>query len=157
MSETPAKPTKKRTVEQQLADKIAINPVTSCHIWKGARSGKDLYPILASQGNGKKPVYVHRLLWERKHGEIPQGRCSDGSHRMEIHHACESANQCTNVDHMVLLTSKQHFAIHRAMRACQPKRPRTGKYSRKKPVQPDLNEHSSPYVDMRVPAQDVTA
>lgn len=136
MSETPTKqkPVKK-SVDQQLEDKIIVNPTTACHIWTGARSGKDRYPILASQDDAKKPVYVHRLLWERKHGSIPQGRCEDGSHRMEIHHACQSGNQCTNVEHMVLLTSKQHAAIHRAMRACQPKKKQTGKYSgRKKPA-----------------------
>jgi hypothetical protein len=43
--------------------------------------------------------YAHRVAWERERGPIPD--------EMTIHHVCEN-RRCVNVDHMELLTRREH-------------------------------------------------
>lgn len=69
----------------------------SCELWTGT---------LCKQGYGRikmgdKMVSVHRLIWEREHGEIPDG--------MEIDHICHRRN-CMVVEHMRLATRAQQNA-----------------------------------------------
>jgi hypothetical protein len=59
---------------------------------------------------GKGTCYlVHRLAWEDAYGEIPAG--------MEIHHECEN-KLCVNVDHMRLITRREHNLITHGKERC---------------------------------------
>lgn len=51
-------------------------------------------------GSGRKPlIFYHRLVWELQYGEIPDG--------YEIDHKCRN-RACCNIDHLQMLTGKQH-------------------------------------------------
>lgn len=75
--------------------------MTECVI--GPNIGKNGYARLPG---GKRGVhlYAHRVAWELEHGEIPKG--------MHLHHTCENS-ACVNVEHLELLTPKEHRAKHR--------------------------------------------
>lgn len=75
--------------EEQILSLIKINPDTGCHEYQGK---------VSNFGHGKafdkgKPVWVHRWMWERKRGPIPDG--------MLVRHLCSNA-KCCNVEHLAL-------------------------------------------------------
>jgi hypothetical protein len=56
----------------------------------------------------RRPVYAHRLAWERANGPIPDGA--------QVHHRCGN-RACVNVAHLELLdSSAAHHAVHVATR-----------------------------------------
>jgi len=62
-----------------------------CHRWTGARD-RDGY------GRAGKDL-AHRRAWEDAVGPIPPG--------MQLHHTC-SARDCVFVDHLMLISAKEH-------------------------------------------------
>jgi|SRR5215471_925199 len=72
---------------------------TPCVI-EGSPSGNGYMQIRV---DGKQ-VYAHRLAWTRTHGEIPAG--------MHVHHRCGD-KRCSAVEHLELLTPKEHYALNR--------------------------------------------
>jgi hypothetical protein len=76
---------------------------TPCISWTGptiARGYGRAY--VASSGYGAKDardVLAHVLAWEQEHGSVPKG--------LVVHHRCEN-KLCVNVEHMELLTRKDH-------------------------------------------------
>lgn len=108
---------------QRIAGKYTVNAITGCWIWARSLSSQGKYPTIASEENGRVPVYVYRATYENKFGPIPTDPCPDGSRRWELHHQCAGVgstaggtNRCINPDHIALVTSKEHIAIHKAMR-----------------------------------------
>jgi hypothetical protein len=157
---TASTPTTKKTRKQmakkplleRIKGKYIVDPESGCHLWIGARCGPDRYPIISSEADGRYPVLVHRQLWIEKNGPIPEAPCHDGSHRYEIHHDCSNGNQCVNSSHHTLMSSREHFAIHKALRAAQPKKTyvKSGKYSR--PKKPAASVHIDAATITQAPA-----
>lgn len=50
-----------------------------------------------------KRIYLHRYLWEKENGKIPEG--------FEIHHRDHDANN-NDIDNLQLMDKKQHRALH---------------------------------------------
>ena len=48
-------------------------------------------------------IAYHRLLWELKYGEVPEGYA--------LHHKCHN-RACCNTDHLVLMTITDHSKLH---------------------------------------------
>lgn len=63
----------------------------ACWPWLGSRTQRG-YGMLSWAG---KPAYVHRLVFERHNGLIPQG--------FDVHHTCENA-PCCNPRHLQAVT-----------------------------------------------------
>jgi hypothetical protein len=69
-----------------------------CVIWQGADQKR--YAVTSVNG---KTRYVHRLVYEAEHGEIPPG--------VEIHHICEN-KLCINPDHLIAVDGHKHRRDH---------------------------------------------
>src|ERR1035437_4154190 len=79
-------------------DRYEIGPIpkgfdTPCWIWQGALVEVDGYGVFGSNKEG--PDYVHRRIWEREVGPIPEG--------LEIDHLC-CVKQCMNPRHLEPVT-----------------------------------------------------
>jgi hypothetical protein len=57
--------------------------------------------------DGGRLVMLHRLEWEKINGQIPAG--------YEVNHKCGN-RECSNVNHMELLTRKEHATKDNAFR-----------------------------------------
>ena len=66
-----------------------------CLIWTGTKF-KNGYGHISTNG---KPQLVHRFVWEREHGEIPEGKIID--------HTCHN-RACVNICHLRLATHTQN-------------------------------------------------
>ena len=64
--------------------------------------------------SGKRGIglYAHRVVWEEAYGPIPVG--------FHIHHICEN-KACINVNHLALMTPREHKGEHPAPRQCNHK------------------------------------
>lgn len=69
--------------------------MSECSPWNGVKN-RNGYGLV-----GRK--LAHRLAWEEKNGEIPEG--------LVIHHDCRNPS-CVNVDHLRCLTHAEHNALH---------------------------------------------
>lgn len=67
--------------------------VGPCHVFRGAKIGNGYGNVWV----GKKSMLVHRLVWEREVGPIPDG--------MRIDHLC-GVKACCNVKHLRVVTHK---------------------------------------------------
>ena len=108
----------------RIARKYTVNETTGCWTWARSLSTQGKYPTIASEENGKTPVYAYRATYEDKFGLVPTTPCPDGSRRWELHHKCAGigstvggTNRCVNPDHIMLVTSREHAALHKQMRA----------------------------------------
>jgi HNH endonuclease len=92
-----------RTLEQQLASRIEIDPLSGCHLWQGTRNSGG-YPTIRLHGRNQ---LVHRLLWTVKFGAIPDG--------FELCHRCDEP-RCVNPDHHFVGTHQANMADRRQKR-----------------------------------------
>jgi hypothetical protein len=106
----------KQPLALRIVSKFTIDIATQCWNWNGSRSSQYRYPTIASEENGKTPLYAYRAMWEDANGSIPAGPAPDGSWRYEMHHRCEN-KACINPAHVMLVTSKEHAAIHKDLRS----------------------------------------
>ncbi len=83
-------------VEKRLAKYIIKDPETGCWNWISATVSKG-YGVLSVNG---KMQYVHRLVWEREHGPIPNG--------MQVCHSCDNP-RCCNPEHLFLGTRSDNM------------------------------------------------
>jgi hypothetical protein len=75
----------------------------------GPRIGKNGYARFPSGQRGTY-LYAHRVVWEAKHGPIPEGA--------QIHHVCRT-KACINVEHLELKRSfAEHMREHPPRRKC---------------------------------------
>lgn len=70
--------------------------VAGCHVWRGAKSGKD-YGVYGVAG---RQVYAHRYSYEQSKGEIPPGYVID--------HLCRN-HPCVNPDHLEAVTPGENI------------------------------------------------
>ena len=77
---------------RRYIDRLVLNPDTGCLLWPGTKTDKGYARV---QINGKK-FRLHRLLYERFVGAIPDGLVPD--------HQCDTP-ACCNWDHLRLVTS----------------------------------------------------
>lgn len=106
----------KKSLAARITGKYTINIVTGCWQWHRSKSSQGKYPTIASEANGRFPVYAYRATWEALNGPMPSGKPSDGSHRYELHHTCLN-NKCVNPAHVQLVTAREHRLIHKLLRA----------------------------------------
>ncbi len=85
-----------------LIDDWYIKQDGQCITWEGATSGNPRFPH-GRVRVGDKIYLPYRWLWIQKHGLI--------SRKMHLHHVCQNP-RCIRLDHLELLTCKEHFARH---------------------------------------------
>jgi len=76
-------------VFQRLRAKVAIDPVSGCHIWTGWKNLQGYGKIFVDQ----KHRLTHRIAWQSVHGSIPDGMC--------VLHRCDRP-ACVNPNHLFL-------------------------------------------------------
>ena len=79
-------------------------PNSGCWIWLGHQSPSG-YGMLSVNG---RPQYVHRLIYERQYGPIPNG--------LELDHRCRM-RCCVNPNHLEAVTHRINMG--RGSKACQ--------------------------------------
>ena len=92
-----------------------VDPETGCWNWKRARHstwrGKyrdyGLIASVALAGRRNRPMTAHRAAYLLFVGPVPEG--------FHLHHVCRNGT-CTNPDHLVVLTPKDHGDAHRRER-----------------------------------------
>ncbi|MEJ6845138.1 HNH endonuclease signature motif containing protein [Sinorhizobium fredii] len=89
-------------IRAKIMERVEIDPVTGCWIWKGPTSGskgrgKD-YPRMSLSG---QTVAVHLVMWTNEHGYIPG--------KKQLDHKCRN-RLCVNPDpaHTELVTHKEN-------------------------------------------------
>ena len=83
------------TIEDRIAKYSLVNLNNGCQLWTAA-CDQDGYGMVWYQGRG---VRVHRVAWELKYGEIPEG--------LELDHLCRVRN-CLNTDHLEVVTHAEN-------------------------------------------------
>lgn len=118
-------PLSKTPLCDRFVGKYVIDIQTGCHVWTASTSSQHKYPTIASEENGKRPVYAYRASWESANGPLPTTPPPDGSYRWEFHHVCQN-KRCVNAAHVRLVSQRQHAAIHADLRRrrSQDQRPR---------------------------------
>lgn len=74
-----------------------------CWLWPGGTNGKGYGVLTVKTGRGRedRTIYVHRLMYERHVGSIPDG--------MELDHLCE-VRHCANPAHLECVTHAENVA-----------------------------------------------
>jgi hypothetical protein len=110
-------PEQKKNLRKKLRTRTIVDSETGCRIWEGAVATQSRYGIIGDPRTGcKRPSYTHHLAAEIAGKVQPNVYPFDGSHEWQLHHVCRR-RLCTNPDHLVWLTSKQHSAEHAPDRA----------------------------------------
>ena len=86
----------KKTLNERLAEKISLEPMSGCWLWIGGRDTNGYGYVW----NGSKVVKAQRLIWELEYGSIPNGALLD--------HICHN-RACVNPQHSRLATSAENI------------------------------------------------
>jgi hypothetical protein len=100
--------TKGLTVREKLA--FYSNDLGDCIEWTGPKTNAG-YGVLGLGGRNGKDYLAHRLSYEQKYGEIPEGLCAC--------HKCDN-RWCVNPDHIFIGTKKDntHDALRKHRLSC---------------------------------------
>jgi hypothetical protein len=85
------------TLEQRLAARSEIDPLSGCHVWQGACNPGG-YPTITLH---RQSHLVHRLAWTLRYGTIPKG--------FVLCHRC-AERRCINPDHHFVGTQQDNMA-----------------------------------------------
>lgn len=77
--------------------------VTPRHIWEGAKTDRGYAVVYVSRRARK----LHRVLWEREHGPVPEG--------YELDHLCFT-HPCVRLDHLECVTKGENVRRSNARR-----------------------------------------
>lgn len=90
-----------------LEERTIPVPECGCLIWLGACNSEGYGHTMIK----RKTKKIHRLVWERAHGPIPDG--------FEVMHSCDIP-ACVRIDHLALGTHSENIAdMHRKGRGPQ--------------------------------------
>lgn len=81
-----------------LSDLI-ISGHDDCFVWTGPLAGRG-YGIKWPRRGKKRPVYIHRFVYELCYGPIPKG--------LVVHHRCEN-KRCANPLHLEVHTQRNNI------------------------------------------------
>lgn len=97
-----------RTWEQRLSDatdriEARLDRSGDCWVWPGSTNGKGYGTVSVKTGEGRKAVivYIHRAMYERYVGPIPE--------RHEIDHTCRN-RACGKPAHLEAVTHAENVA-----------------------------------------------
>jgi hypothetical protein len=107
-------------LERALATRIVRQP-NGCWTWTGAKTQSN-YGQIYTQPGGRGRMRVHRLIYERHHGPIPDGMTVEHRCHTDDPNCWEGSNcphrLCCNPDHLELLTASQNSErMHNSKRA----------------------------------------
>jgi len=85
------------TIEERIASRHRVEPVTDCWTWTGAVSNRS-YGSIFYQGRMQK---AHRVMWELNFGPVPKG--------LELDHLCRN-RLCINPNHLEPVTRAENLA-----------------------------------------------
>lgn len=90
---------RRRDIDRRIAERVAIDPETGCHVWTGPTSGDGRgggYPRMSLDG---VTVAVHRVVAVNAWGFIPP--------RKQIDHTCRN-RRCVNLAHLEMVTHREN-------------------------------------------------
>lgn len=78
-----------------IVGRIRVNPETGCHIWTGQKIWSG-YGVVNYQS---RTILLHRLMWERARGPVPEG--------LQLDHLC-GVKSCCNPEHLRAVTAREN-------------------------------------------------
>jgi hypothetical protein len=78
-----------------------VTTETGCQIFASYEYPAQGYRRMRWKG---EPTSIHRVMWEKSHGPIPDGYL--------VHHRCEN-KKCINIEHLELLSWGEHTRLHK--------------------------------------------
>lgn len=85
-----------RPIADRLKERLAIDPSSGCHVWRGQVNKGGYGHIGVGSGSTKRTLRTHRLAYELAKGPIPPG--------LTIDHLCRE-RLCCNPEHLEAVTA----------------------------------------------------
>lgn len=95
-----------RTWDQRLSDALdraerRLDKTGDCWLWPGGTArGYGVLSVRRGHGDGSTSMYIHRAMYERYVGPIPEG--------MQIDHLC-MVKRCANPEHLEAVTGVENI------------------------------------------------
>lgn len=95
-------PLQSREISARFAEKVRVNPLTGCWIWRAysTKTGYAQFQAPDLNTGESRLQYAHRVAYESIHGPVPEG--------FELDHLCARRN-CVNPAHLEPVTRKENL------------------------------------------------